>query len=118
MDRPTKRPTKIKIGHIDYTIEWVDATWAMANSRTGEADFVQEIIRVVGTLSPYSLADTFLHEIAHVLLEHYDAGSSALVSRENMAKWVGAGIVMVIRDNPEAFRWWCELIAPPTGSVV
>jgi hypothetical protein len=104
------RPTSVKIGHLDYAIEWVGAEWAVGHNRKGEINYVEEVIRVVETLSPYSMADTFLHEIVHALTEHYDAASDDPISRENLSHWMGAGLVMVFRDNPEAFAWWSSLI--------
>jgi hypothetical protein len=107
------RPTKVKVGALDYEIRWHDKDWHDSTNCRGEIVFPQQRINLADDLPPQELASTFLHEVIHAILQHYDrAGDNRdiPISRENVCEYCSYGIQMVWRDNPEAFEWWQGLI--------
>jgi hypothetical protein len=105
-----ERPTRLKIGNLWYDIEYVGHDWIVKTDRTGEISYVEQRITVADCLKPEKLADTFLHEIIHALTHHYSRISDEPIKREDVAEWVGSGLVMVWQDNPQAFEWWSSIV--------
>ena len=105
-----ERPTVVKIGHLDYAVKWMNSDWALKTERNGEISYIEEEIRILDGMSPQSTACTFLHEIIHGLTSHYDRTGTEPIERETVSEWIGAGLVMFWRDNPDAFAWWSSLL--------
>lgn len=105
------RPTRIKVGQADYAIEYVDAEWVNDNDLQGRIDYRKRVISIYEKRPAVEIAETFMHEVVHALLHHYNRiHLDEPIGNEDVSEWLGAGLVMVWRDNPEAFAWWSELI--------
>jgi hypothetical protein len=104
------KPTSIKIGYIDYTVTWVDNKWSDSTGRRGEIDYCGREIFIVQDMDNLSIADTFIHELMHALMQHYERNIETPIERERAVEIMGAGLVMVWRDNPDVLKWWSSLI--------
>jgi hypothetical protein len=103
------KPTSIKIGALDYAIEWQDGNWMAASERFGECSFTQQVIRINGTMPAHRVATTFLHEVTHAVLAHFGVHDEKQ-DDEDIATMIGTGLTMVWRDNPDVLKWWSSLI--------
>lgn len=70
-----KRPKKISISGIEYTIKYLPAS--KMNSDLGSADFSTRTIKILETLDEDNASSTLLHEIIHVIL--YTSGQAELL---------------------------------------
>lgn len=102
------RPSKVKIGTLDYTIEWKSAEWEMEEKAFGQCTTDRETIRISERLTGYRLASVFSHEVAHALAYHFNCYDK--VDPEQACDIASYGMVMFWRDNPDAFIWWIDLI--------
>ena len=110
------RPTSIRIGGYDYSILWVDGNWTSSTCKYGECDFVNCVIRINGTLPNQRIADTFMHELTHAVVDVFGMSHDKEYSCEWLAEAMGKCLPMLWRDNPDAFAWWNELVNSNTGS--
>lgn len=100
------KPSKIKVGPFDYTVEFVDAEWVTEHDLQGRIDYRKRIISIYANRPDIELADTFLHEVMHALLHHYNRiHLEEPMRNEDIAEWLSSGLVMVWRDNPDALAW-------------
>lgn len=102
------RPNKIRIAGFDYDIVWRDGAWSQLCGYRGLIDYLEQRIDINGEMKPIQIADTFLHELIHGVVNHYTNNES--LTSEQVAEYCAAGIVMVWRDNPAAFAWWQTLL--------
>ena len=92
-------PDTIKVGHLDYRVEAWPAREAHANSRMGECDRGNLVIRVREDLPPQLGAECLLHEVCHAV---YDNGTlQDGDSEERVVSALARGLSQVWRDNPE-----------------
>lgn len=98
--------TTLKILGLDYTIIPMRGVVADCADCYGFIDDRALEIHIRSDLPPQRMAETFLHEIHHALVDGMAAadsedGDEALVSR------LGRGMAAFIRDNPE-FMYWLQ----------
>jgi len=104
------RPTRIRIGALDYEIRWKDTVDCALTESHGDCLSDEQIICVKAADKPDRMACTFGHEIAHAIHCHFYPGIHDGFNNEHLAHVCGEGLVMVWRDNPEVFRWWVSLV--------
>ena len=63
--KPPGAPDTVRVGAMDYKIDWVDSTCSFGADRYGECCYTELIIRLNGQLSSQLLAQSFIHEIHH-----------------------------------------------------
>lgn len=61
-----KIPEKIRVGGITYTVEYSDQL--IRESRVGEIDYHDAVIRICKSTAPDVQAWTFFHEVVHAML--------------------------------------------------
>ncbi len=105
-----ERPNSIRIGGFTYAIEWVDGNWTASNGRYAETDLLGCEIRINASLSNARLADSFMHEITHAVIDWYGYTDDNQIGLEAVATTMGKCLPMVWRDNPGAFAWWSGLL--------
>lgn len=100
-----KRPTKIKILNLDYTVQWEKGEWHEETGNYGTQDLRRQTIRVDKEATPQAQADTFLHEIVHAIFDAMGLAEKDM-PEEPVARRLATGLCTVWKDNPKAFRWW------------
>jgi hypothetical protein len=105
----SERPTKLKIGSFDYTVEWMDRNWSDQENAFGACHRDTCSIKIAEHATPHRIAGTFVHEVFHALQEHF-MGPKGEIDIEQASHIAGDGLVMFWRDNPEAFEWWSSLL--------
>jgi hypothetical protein len=106
------RPTKLRVGAFDYSIDWKDGNWTASTGNYGECDFTPLAIRVNGALPSERLRATFVHEVTHAGWDAlgYAHADDSTVGYEAVCIFSGNFWPMFWRDNPEALKWWLSLI--------
>jgi Zn-dependent peptidase ImmA (M78 family) len=104
------RPTKVKIGELTYSVVWEGDAWFRTVNANAQWDGLSQIIHVWENVHPDKLACVFAHEIGHALAFHHSVNSDNLMTEERAADIASYGMVMVWRDNPDAFKWWSSLL--------
>ena len=103
------KPTRIKIGHLDYTIEWMDRDWSDQVGAFGTCHRDTNSIKIYESSANERIAETFIHEVYHALQDVFMCTKE--IDTEQAAGIAGRGLVMVWRDNADVFKWWSSLIA-------
>jgi len=111
--KPEGAPDTVRVGVMDYKIDWVDSTWSFGADRYGECCYTELIIRLNGQLSAQLLAQGFIHEIQHAGWDAmgYARDSEPRFKSEDVAVFAGDFWPMFWRNNPEALKWWLSLLA-------
>jgi hypothetical protein len=107
------RPDKIRVGPIEYDIEWYgEADKRALNYAIGQFDGHMGIIRIAECLKPKHMACVFVHEVVHAVhwWIHSTTDDDQNVSEETSCNAAGYGLTDVWLDNPEVFAWWCSLV--------
>jgi hypothetical protein len=102
------RPTKLKVGPLDYTLIWESVDWEVGAQRFGECSPNICEIRITERCSGYRLACIFAHEVAHALASM--DGCYEQADAEEIADVASYSMVAFWRDNPDAFDWWISLV--------
>lgn len=99
-------PKSIRVGYRDYAVEgWLPAL-ASANSRLGECDRINLVIRIRDDLKPAVAAEVLLHEVIHAAY-HIGALESG-DGEERVTETLGNQLAQVWRDNPEFVDFMSE----------
>ncbi len=103
------KPSKVKVGPIDYEIRWMDQVDSDATGCHGYINHPHLVIFLNKDMNSYKLADSFHHEVSHAILtnanvaeDHKDEDCVYALSRGWVAFW---------RDNPKTLKWWIGLLA-------
>ena len=67
-----------------------------------------------GAISPAAMCNTSLHEVIHTI--NYGMGITS-GKEEQLTNRLANGLCAVWKDNPEAFKWWANLIKEPVKRV-
>jgi hypothetical protein len=99
-----KPPSKIKIGHSDYTLVFVEDT----KDYWGQHDAGKLRIELVKSLTGQRLADVLLHELFHALWSFccIQDGEKEEVTVDRLSHAMAA----LIRDNPKLIAYLQELL--------
>jgi len=66
-----KKPTKVKFGHRDFKIKYISKKEASKKQIYGEVDTSTNTIIIDKTLDAKVTINTIMHELIHVIAEHY-----------------------------------------------
>ena len=82
--------------------------------KLGWCDFTNLQIYIINGQPKSGLANTFLHEVIHAI--NYCMGITS-GKEEQLTNRLANGLCAVWKDNPEAFKWWANLIKEPVKRV-
>lgn len=106
--RTPSRPNKVKIGPLDYSVEWRDDAWSQRYDRCGDCNSSLMVIGICENMPAFKIAAVFLHEVMHAIQDYSPCPSRSLTPEEACDLW-GYGLVSFWRDNPDVFAWWSSL---------
>lgn len=107
-------PKTIRIGCYIFKVE-IGQEWEHnANNEFGHVNLCTQIIRVHPGLAGQKLANTFMHEVLHGIHMVYDLGDRS--DEEDFTARVANGLCSFWQDNPEAVKWWGELVKLKGGT--
>jgi hypothetical protein len=89
--------SKIKIGYANYEVLEVECVNKF-EPRKGEIDLFNRQIRIDRNMTTEDKRETLLHEIIHGLDEFMK-----IELDEDQVRKLGAGLAMVLEDNPSLF---------------
>ena len=67
-----------------------------------------QLIAVAEDQANDAMQDTFLHEVMHALTAAFDLKEKD--KEESFVRRLATGICTVWNDNPQALKWWRELV--------
>tara|TARA_R110000868_G_scaffold405259_1_gene684521 strand:+ start:631 stop:954 length:324 start_codon:yes stop_codon:yes gene_type:complete len=95
-----KKPKTIKFGHRDFKIKYITQKEAGKRGIYGEVDTATNTIIVDKSLDHKVTINTLVHEILHVVSEHYHWNIPA-PQEELIAETVGNALADVFNQNPK-----------------
>lgn len=97
-----KPPATVLVGAHRYSIV-VDRDGLLGDAgRCGHMARERLVIGIDAEQAPTALADTLLHEVGHALLA--GAGLAEAIE-ERVCLVLGPGLLQLVRDNPDLFRF-------------
>lgn len=118
--RKAPRPESVKIGQVEYTIEFTDPKVLEASSDLKIADCNEEAahIRVSFALPDSVQRASLFHEILHAIANVYGGHRSSMLNlyvkrgkrnttlvEEMFVSFFEPGILQFIADNPKVWAW-------------
>jgi hypothetical protein len=99
--RPMKIPDKVRIGGVDYSVEYVERLISGENTALcGQINYDMAVIKIEPNVQDeQGKCRTLLHEIMHGIEHHFKLSLS-----EDEIDNLANGMYMVIKDNPQMFR--------------
>jgi len=98
-----KLPSTIYLGHRKIKIKQIGARTANKDEIYGDFDVNKDLIRVDKTLTPEKKLNTLIHEIVHVLLDHFNA-ELKLKDEEKVCEVLGSGFSDLLSQNPKVIE--------------
>jgi hypothetical protein len=98
------KPKTIKFGHRDFKIKYITRKQAGKRGIYGEVDTATNIITIDKSLDHKVTINTLVHEILHVVSEHYHWNIPA-PQEELIAETVGNSISDVLNQNPNLVKY-------------
>jgi len=98
-----KLPTTIYLGHRKIKVKEIGARTANKDEIYGDFDVSKDLIRIDKTLSPARKLNTFIHEIVHLLLEHFNA-ELKLKDEEKVCEILGTGLSDLFSQNEKLIK--------------
>ena len=98
-----KLPGIIYLGHRKIKIKEIGARTASKDEIYGDFDVNKDLIRVDKTLTPEKKLNTLIHEIIHVLLDHFNA-ELKLKDEEKVCEVLGSGLSDLLSQNPKIIK--------------
>ena len=98
-----KLPSTIYLGHRKIKVKEIGARTANKDEIYGDFDVSKDLIRIDKTLTPSRKLNTFIHEIVHLLLEHYNA-ELKLKDDEKVCEILGTGFSDLLSQNPKVIK--------------
>jgi len=86
-----KLPGTIYLGHRKIKVQQIGARTANKDQIYGDFDVNKDLIRIDRTLEPTRKLNTLIHEIVHVLLDHFNA-ELKLKDEEKVCEILGTGL--------------------------
>ena len=99
-----KKPTEIKFGHRDFKIKYITRKEASKKGIYGEVCTATNTIIIDDSLDNKVTFNTLIHEILHVIAEHYHWNIPA-PQEELIAETVGNSISDVLNQNPNLVKY-------------
>jgi hypothetical protein len=101
----TGKPVLVKVGAVDYTVEWYDEYQFRARNAFGQGDHLYAKLGACNFLKPQAMAVAFLHEVTHALHFGSSASQDKELDVEHIAELVSNGLAAFWRDNPGTMQW-------------
>ena len=98
-----KLPGIIYLGHRKIKVKEIGARTANKDEIYGDFDVNKDLIRVDKTLTPEKKLNTLIHEIVHVLLDHFNA-ELKLKDEEKVCEVLGSGLSDLLSQNPKVIK--------------
>ena len=98
-----KLPGIIYLGHRKIKVKEIGARTASKDEIYGDFDVNKDLIRVDKTLTPEKKLNTLIHEIVHVLLDHFNA-ELKLKDEEKVCEVLGSGLSDLLSQNPKVIK--------------
>jgi len=98
-----KLPGIIYIGHRKIKIKEISPKTADKDKIYGDFDSQQDLIRIDKSLKNEKKLNTLLHEIAHALLDHFNAELNKK-DEEKVCEVLGSGLSDVFFNNPKLIK--------------
>ena len=98
-----KLPGIIYLGHRKIKGKEIGARTANKDEIYGDFDVNKDLIRVDKTLTPEKKLNTLIHEIIHVLLDHFNA-ELKLKDEEKVCEVLGSGLSDLLSQNPKVIK--------------
>jgi Zn-dependent peptidase ImmA (M78 family) len=98
-----KLPGIIYLGHRKIKVKEIGARTASKDEIYGDFDVNKDLIRVDKTLTPEKKLNTLIHEIIHVLLDHFNA-ELKLKDEEKVCEVLGSGLSDLLSQNPKVIK--------------
>ena len=95
-----KLPGTIYLGHRKIKVQQIGARTANKDQIYGDFDVNKDLIRIDKTLEPTKKLNTLIHEIVHVLLDHFNA-ELKLKDEEKVCEVLGTGLSDLFIANPK-----------------
>ena len=94
----------IKIGYRDYKIKNLDSIVSKCNEINGQFLASDGMIALSSTEDNISHANTLIHEIVHLLLDHFNAGLKDK-DEEKVCEVLGSGLSDLFAQNPRLLKY-------------
>lgn len=99
-------PETLKIAHLTYDLEIMDASWLRESGRFGEHNGTDQIIRLSSAQKRQSARDTLIHEITHGMLWIFHAlDELGRVEEERLCALLPVFLYTFKEDNPEVWSF-------------
>jgi len=98
------KPKSVKFGHRDFIIKYISHKEASKRGIYGEVDTSKNTIVIDKSLDDKVTFNTLIHEILHVIAEHYHWNIPA-PQEELIAETVGNSISDVLNQNPNLVKY-------------
>jgi len=102
-------PKEIKVLGFTYTVQFVSSDES-GGDKLGWCDFTNLQIYIINGQPKSGLANTFLHEVIHAV--NYCMGITS-GKEEQLTNRLANGFCAVWKENPEALKWWSDLLKEP-----
>lgn len=99
-----KRPSSVKIGAYDITIEYIQGLDVESNLH-GDFNYRKMKIRINGDDHPQVQYVTLWHELLHAI---YWERSLTPTEEEDTVDRLSTGLAMVFKDNPVLAKYLCH----------
>lgn len=107
------KPSSLNIVGLTYDVKW-QAMDDIGGDKLGWCDFTSLTIYVADNQPRSAMCNTFLHEVIHAI--NYGMGITS-GKEEQLTNRLANGLCAVWKDNPDAFKWWANLIKDPVKRV-
>lgn len=100
-------PTRLKILHLDFAVEWIDAKHAAIDSNFGFTHTDHLVVSVCKDEPAERQVEIMMHELAHVIWWLWGLGKKS--KEEEIVTAIGRGYASIFRDNPDLVAWLGEV---------
>ncbi len=98
------KPKIVRFGHRDFKIKYITHKQAQKKGIYGQVDTSTNIITVDDSLDNKLTCNTILHELIHVIAEHYHWNLSAK-AEELICETTGNALSDVFNQNPDLINY-------------
>lgn len=99
-----KKPSKIKLGHKEYKIQYISHKLASKKGIFGELCTNSQTILIDKSLSELNTSNTLMHEVMHILAHNFQWDLPAK-TEELIAETGTNGIFDCFAENPEILKY-------------
>mgnify|MGYP003120259949 CR=1 FL=1 len=99
-----KLPGTIHLGHRKLKVSEISPKTASKESVYGDFDPAKDRIRIDRSLTHTKKLNTLIHEIVHLLLDHFNAGLKDK-DEEKVCEVLGSGLSDLFAQNPRLLKY-------------